>query len=452
MTLRSTSAAAGDELLARRAKVDARPVRLTQAATHWDSAIAVRDDILAAMRGVLSRESIEAAVLASATGNYPPWVTLEAWLPPPDAEPQDQTDRERVKLEIVVDVKPFNKHPIVTTVRLDKGKKRLWLVRNPQFGVKDAEEWSLYAIDRGSRPRGVTLIRSILRSLGQPFLSMLAPAEYNPVLRVYKTPILTGNRLLAAAALLVAAAGGYAVAGDSDGGIGWLLLLAGVAGLIAAGVVAVRRKRAVCVPPQSAVAPRDLGLVDSWHSVVPGLGRDFEKVKRRLVDRVAEGERVGLSCRTELYIYRTATGFEERERLVVSKGQALAHVHVYQFSEDAFVGWDAYLNWSQWGETAPAAVRVEDGRAVEFRELRTAFYLPNQFDLMDLNGLSEWVHRRLEQEIKKILKEYEIDQEIDFRIIRGDREGALDKSKREGKSAPRKGLGWGKRAVEGANR
>jgi hypothetical protein len=37
------------------------------------------------------------------------------------------------------------------------------------------------------------------------------------------------------------------------------------------------------------------------------------------------------------------------------------------------------------------------------------------------------VHRRLERELKAILKEKEIDQEIDFNIIRADRDAALDR-------------------------
>jgi hypothetical protein len=59
--------------------------------------------------------------------------------------------------------------------------------------------------------------------------------------------------------------------------------------------------------------------------------------------------------------------------------------------------------------------------------------VPNQFDLMDLNSLTELVHRRIERELKAILKEKAIDQEIDFKIIRGDRDRALDKEQHKEK-------------------
>ena len=90
---------------------------------------------------------------------------------------------------------------------------------------------------------------------------------------------------------------------------------------------------------------------------------------------------------------------------------------------------NSFLNWAQWSETKPVSTRIEGRNEIEFRELRTGVYIPNQLDLIDLQSLSELVHRRIEREIKAILKEKAIDQEIDFKIIRGDRDRALDKER-----------------------
>jgi hypothetical protein len=211
-----------------------------------------------------------------------------------------------------------------------------------------------------------------------------------------------------------------------------------------------RRKRAVYTASQPVVPPRDLGLVDSWHAVVAGLGRDWENVKRRLVASLAAGQSMGAECRPEIYGYRTPNGYEERERLVVSKGQGLVHLHIYPFGDDMFVGWQACLNWARWAETVPVATRVADGLETQFVEIRPGGYIPNQFDLIDLNSLSEFVHRRLERELKAILKEKAIDQEIDFQIIRGDRDRALDKSRHGEGAGKKKGRAWSYRGSASA--
>src|SRR5207302_1571382 len=117
----------------------------------------------------------------------------------------------------------------------------------------------------------------------------------------------------------------------------------------------------------------------------------------------------------------------------------MVHVHIYQFGNDAFVGWHAYLNWAQWDETKPVSKKIANGHEVEFRDLRPSVYIPNQFDLIDLSSLSEFVHRRIEREIKAMLKEKAIDQEIDFKIIRGDRDNALSEERHKGDEKKRKG-------------
>ena len=85
----------------------------------------------------------------------------------------------------------------------------------------------------------------------------------------------------------------------------------------------------------------------------------------------------------------------------------------------------------QWEETSAISSRVKRNHQTDFCGLRRGFYVPHQLDLIDLNSLSELVHRRLQLEIKDILQERAIDQEIDFQIIRGDRDNALDRSRYE---------------------
>src|SRR5262245_30831965 len=101
--------------------IDARPVRPETDGTLWDAAGARRDEIAGNVRAVLASEGIDALVLVSASGNYPPWVTLEAWLPSDNPLLTGGTECERAKLEFIVDVKPYAEHPVLTTARLTRG-------------------------------------------------------------------------------------------------------------------------------------------------------------------------------------------------------------------------------------------------------------------------------------------------------------------------------------------
>ena len=219
-------------------------------------------------------------------------------------------------------------------------------------------------------------------------------------------------------------------------------IVLGIAGLIVAGLIAKFRRRAVSVTMQSELPPRNLGLVDSWHAVVAELGRDFANVKQRLVHAIAEEASPGVACQTETYTHRAPNGYEQRERLVISKDQGMVLGHIYQFGHDLLIGWYAYLNWAQWGETSPVTVKIHEGQEIEYRDLRPAAYVPNQFDLIDLSSLSEFVHRRVEREIKAMMKERAIDQEIDFKVIRGDRDRALDEGRHSGDEKKGDSAAW----------
>jgi hypothetical protein len=128
----------------------------------------------------------------------------------------------------------------------------------------------------------------------------------------------------------------------------------------------------------------------------------------------------------ETFGYRTANGYEERERLVVSRGQGHVHVHIHPAGRDLFVSWQAHLNWAQWSETAPVTHRDAGTSGIVYRDLKPSWYVPTDFDLIDLDSLSSVVHSTLEREIRALAADRNIDQEIDFEVNRGDRASALD--------------------------
>jgi hypothetical protein len=265
------------------------------------------------------------------------------------------------------------------------------------------------------------------------FLATILPfipkPHKNPLLRHVRNFLVlswTGYLTILSLSLIVA---------GSMGGRDWQYsssaLWAGVIGFAVVAIVMRRRGHAVVVADQPVIPPRDLSLVDSWHVVISGVGSDHAAIRERIAARFTGDTDAMNVSQYETYGYRTPNGYEERERLVVSKGQGLVHLHVYDFGNEVFVGWQSYLNWAKWEETTPVSSRVNGNQQTEYRGLRRGIYIPHQLDLIDLSSLSELVHRRLQLEIKAILREKAIDQEIDFRIIRGDRDFALDRSRHE---------------------
>jgi hypothetical protein len=406
--------------------VDVRPMRPTSANAPWQKAIDARDEIAKVVRDTLAHEEVAALVYQSESGNYPPWLRFEAWLPDPVA---GGTARQRSELEVVVDVRPYRKHTLVTTIRLLRGERKLTLPERTSLTRPDIEEWTRHAIDRGPRPQSYRPIVDTLLSIAGTLIPPLHP-RYNRIAEEFRhgfwrRPLLALFSLYLLVQLLLEPAADnpalqLVVA---------VLSLAIVAGAIGLSISYVRRRRVVAVTPEPVSAPRNLVLVDSWSSAIAGLGSDFEAVRQRLLSRVGEAQSLGADCRLERYSYRTPEGYEERERLVVARDQGHVHIHINPFACDLFVGWEGFLNWAQWTESAPVNIKIGSGMETQFIELRSGSYVPQQFDLMDLNSLSAFVHSRIEKELRSILKEKAIDQEIDFEIVRSDRGRALDRSR-----------------------
>lgn len=141
----------------------------------------------------------------------------------------------------------------------------------------------------------------------------------------------------------------WAIAGDRYvGDYCGICVIAGICGalLILGGYLAGLSKPILyVVPSQSFRTPRKAFLVDSWHVCVPEAGSDFQNFERRLVCAISPpGPSIGLAKELHQQIRLSPRGFDERERYVLTKGQANIHVHIYPFGRDAYVGRDGYLN------------------------------------------------------------------------------------------------------------
>jgi hypothetical protein len=115
----------------------------------------------------------------------------------------------------------------------------------------------------------------------------------------------------------------------------------------------------------------------------------------------------------------------ERTQIVLTLRRAWVFCQIYAYDAELYVGWDAHLNSGQWVEkTVATGLDKATGDLTNVNTVESGWQPLSEYDLIDLNCLSEWIHARLVQLVQRLMDEREIDQEIDFKIIRGDRASA----------------------------
>jgi hypothetical protein len=210
--------------------------------------------------------------------------------------------------------------------------------------------------------------------------------------------------------------------------VGLALIAAGIIGLIAT----YRRPRLVRSAGKPLAEPRTLSYLDAWQTVVFDAGADAGRIRSRVMALLAGGEQQRFACAVERIWHWGLDGKIEREQIVLRHGRGLVFCQIYGYGSDLYVGWDAHLNVGAWREArVGGGIDRETGERVELRGVEPAAQAVGEYDLADLNCLLEWTHAQVAKVLKQYVKEREIDQEIDFSIIRGDRR---DATKNEGKA------------------
>lgn len=164
--------------------------------------------------------------------------------------------------------------------------------------------------------------------------------------------------------------------------------------------------------------------LDSWQTLVTELGQEAAAVKEALRAALAPIQQEGARFSDERIWYRGVDGKEEREQFVVVFRRAIAFLQVYPYGRDLYVGWDAHVNCGTWVEKPVG--RGHDpatGEPCQFTTIRSGWNVPNEYDITDANCLIEWVHAATTRVLRRMLAEHRIDQEIDFHILRGERQG-----------------------------
>ena len=304
------------------------------------------------------------------------------------------------------------------------------------LGHDEAGEFVAYLLDGGKRPESFFAPRVALplRIVGA-FIPGVGKEPENKLVAEARPRFWTIASAIAVAGLALASLLALSGLGEEEGGGSQLdaRALHRAGELHRRGGHRHRRPIVHSIPRQSLRTPRREFLLDSWHVSVPEAGVEFEAFRQRIY-RAATLDDPQIEASREVHQNATPRSFEERERLVLSKGQTTLHVHAYPFGKDAFVGWDNHLNWMRWAEGNTVSSTVKDKRTVQCKALDVGVHIPTEFDLIEANALSETAHRRVVEEIKAFLKERQIEADLDFKIIRGDRSKALEEGKAPAKT------------------
>ena len=425
-----------------RPRIDARPALPVSTAktSLWDRAAERRDVIANRATGRFDARGITAWVRKSKPGEYPLLVAVDSWLPVGETDVAATVDRS--SLVISISVAPYREFPLVYKVELRRHAKH-FTSEHWQLGDDDIDQMIAYLLDGGQRPRFFApRVPLAMRIIGA-FLPLVGNEPKNELIhdarpRFWTVPTAICLFALVAAGMLAFNAWVSAESRDADfyspmSSYAWAVLIA-AAGIGVATVLVRRRPVVQAIPRQSLRCPRREFRVDSWHASVPGAGSQYDEFKQRIY-RAAASNDTSIESNLEVHQNVTPRGFDERERLVLAKGQATLHVHVYPFADDVFVGWDSHLNWHRWAEGDTISSTVQGKRGVEYKGLQVGVHVPTDFDLIESDVLTETAHRRIVEEIKAFLKEREIEADLDFKIIRGDRTHALEAGKDDTKPA-----------------
>jgi hypothetical protein len=184
--------------------------------------------------------------------------------------------------------------------------------------------------------------------------------------------------------------------------------------------------------------PRKLIRLDYWQATLDKLGSRAPDVRRDLLERLGSASEKSIVTSSERIWYPGVDGKVEREQLVCRFRRAIGFVHLESYGDDLYIGWDTHVNSGTWVEqTLQHGVDRRSGKYVVAKRVVEGWQLPNEYDVDDVNFLTEWLHAGIVRVVRLKMEELKIDQEIDFTIQRESRTAALSGSASEDRDAGR---------------
>jgi hypothetical protein len=344
------------------------------------------------MREVCAAERMEALVVSSTQFVQPAVVRVEAWSP--QSEP-GTTARTGVVIEI--SAKQFHQYDIEYAVEISDCGKQKKYERLRSLTPNVCAELARFALGRREAPNLNGL------RLREKSWQLWRPA--NKVTAIGLDPLsLIGSILIVVGVPLLAL-----------GGFGLLVMAAGAAVLFARRY----RKAVVLSAGKPQAEPRSLRRMDSWQTVISGLGSEAAAVRTEFLALLSGPPITGLRSWSEDVWYWGLDGPVEREQIILVLRRAWLFVQVYDYDNELYIGWDAHLNAGQWVEkTVQTGVHRATHKLTKVNQVVPGVQVLTEYDVIDANSLLEWTHRQLVQIVKRLMDERKIDQEIDFQILR----------------------------------
>ncbi len=403
--------------------IDARPILARNASNLWERTEALRSALRARLDAECRLRKIDALVLESPPYVHPAWVKFESWLP---VEGQSLT--RRASMTITVTAKPYHRFEAVYKVEWSWEGATGVIDHLHTFGdVEIAEVLGYIMSEREPTVFGVSNSK-IFKSLQRRQLRLANWIVWKPkndvnALRadyasVGAKVIMFVGTLMGVLMTLKMNGGGYISGGSFFIPIALFVIGAVILAQIKQG------GRLVRSAGKPLAEPRSLRYLDSWQTVIFGAGDNTTEIRTRALELLSSPQLTRAACTTEKIWYWGLEGKEEREQIVLRYGRAMVFVQIYRYGADTYVGWDAQMNVGVWMEKhLQSGVEVATGRRVELKTVVQGVQATTEYDLIDLNCIAEWTHAQVTQVLRQYLKERKIDQEIDFKIIRGERQG-----------------------------
>lgn len=358
----------------------------------------LRSEVCHSFERQLHALQIDGLVLESSPHVHPCWVKLECWLPA-----GQRLLSERVSALVEIELKPYHRSPLLLNLKWHNRGKEKQVSGLMRLG--DAETGALLKhFFRGSPEPAFGNLQ--IRQLPWQF--------WRPTNRLDSFRTDWAAQVPALLTFLGAA--------TISLGIGIVFLI----GAFAYWLYLQQRTLTVRTSGKPMLEPRILSTVDAWQTIIFGAGADAEWMKQTFLHSTQRSPHPQFRASVERIWYWSLDSKEEREQIVLSFRRGLVFVQIHGYSGELYVGWDAHLNQGTWIEQPIATgIDKETGRLTQINTVVQGRLPVNEYDVSDLSCLTEWVHGQLVYIVKQYLAHRQIDQEIDFKIIRGERKGLV---------------------------
>jgi len=414
-----------------------QPVLRWGAANLWDQIETAIEATYRAMLDACASLGIDAYVGRSNIFEYPQAVRFECWVTPQSGDP-DLTERSSARISI--EPRPWHRYEMEYTIEIENRGRKQVLGKFAPLATHDVHALLIYLVRNESKP----LLPKRIRQPNDPFWKWLYSVENTPVgMRKDYLALVGGLLCLFGFIGLVAVPSLRETRETSMGLLSAISLLALATGLISTIYVA-RQPRAVRSTGRPEHNPRSLRIFDAWQAVLFGAASSADLMRQRFAAVINNAQIDDFKATTERIGYRVLGEQVIREQIVLTARRGIVYCQIYEFGSDLFVGWQSFLNRGRWIERDPGARGIDkaSGRRVEVRTVTPGSEPLCEYDYFDASCLTEWTHTQIVALIKQLMKELQIDQEMDFRIVRGERESREqnDSEKRPERSKTSRGL------------